>query len=832
MSTAIVIPSSPARTFARSPTPIEISSSPRSPAKTSGNQKLEGYKTSQTTRNSFSTSFVPAKQILGTKSSAENVPVGSPSPTKFKPPPSASPVKVRRPALPLGATDLQPQKPVPTPPADWDAIPVPDCTIVRILPSDVRKKKKADNVGPLQLKKATARKKDWTPTKPTPAGSGFGINLAQTFAHSQGNEVVERTANTGDGTLTKRRKIDLTSVGHEAAMSKLKPVAKTTKSRSKSPAKKGLTITGLATSHYLGEDQKDEGTLMTQWMASTQARRDAKGDPDTFEIKVKKKIASKPKKPKTRLRSPETVLKTLDSQEVVFATLSQCARDESPTLIRDTAEAMKKSVQDLSSSPIPTQQTAVYSVESMTPQKISTARFRSRKSLWTAADRDENDALLHMDDPFDPPAVRDAFAGKDALFEHAAGIPNIDGSSNSLDLLATWKPEETATLSSEETTTFDIDDVTTPPVTKKPAALLQTRSYSTSNRSPSSEGTKGLGKVPDTEHESQAISTGSISPAKTKIPAKPNYASWTDEQLKERARTYGFKRIRARKTMIDKLDEVWAEQNGLDPVKVKAATKAASQTKKVLQGGDMLGTVHALAARPVPKAKKPRAKRSKKDGEHDASELKKGKGSSEQQVENTAIQDDIIDVSDLDNSNTFDRLAQMTTFADDVLDSSEPSTAPVKGTGVKANTKKKRRPLTPPPTIPPKPTQGSSPGFASPRRRRSASPATLADTSSSFSRTQEVPLKSLIRKAIAYPPPDDATRNHQTHPTWHEKILMYDPIVLEDFTVWLNTEGFNAIGEDAEIDITEVKDWCHESGVCCLWKGGWRGNKKAAKAEE
>ncbi|KAK5089638.1 5'-flap endonuclease [Lithohypha guttulata] len=816
MSAAIVISSSPAGTFARSPTPIEISSPSPSPAKASGNQKLGEYKTLQTTRDSFSTSFVPAKQILGTRSSAENVPVGSPSPPKFKPPPSASPVKVRRPALPLGAVDPQPQK---------------------ILPSDVRKKKKAVSVGPLQLKKATARKKDWTPTKPTAAGSaetgsGFGINLAQTFAHSQGNEGVERAANSGDGALTKRRKIDLTSVGHEAAMSKLNPVARTTKPRSKSPVKKGLTITARATSHYFGQDQKDEGTLMTQWMASTQARRDAEGDPDTFEVKVKKKIAFKLKKPKTRLRSPETVLKTLDSQEVVFATLSQCARDESPTLIRDTTEAVKQSVQDLPSSPVRTQQTAIYSVESMTPQKIGTARFQSRKSLWTAADRDENDALLHMDDPFDPPAVRDAFAGKDALFEHAVGIPNVDGSRNSLGLLATLKPEETAALSSEETTTFDIDDVTTPPQTTKPAAPVHTRSYSTSSRSPSSKGTKGLGKAPDGEHGLQAISADSAEPAKNKVPAKPNYASWTDEQLKEKVKTYGFKRIRARKTMIDKLDEVWAEQNGLDPVKVKAATKAASQTKKVLQGGDILGTVHALAARPIPKVKKPRAKRSKKDGEHDASERKKGKGSSEQQADSTAIQDDIVDISELDTSNAFDRLAQMTTFADDVLDSFEPSTAPVKGTGVKANTKKKQRPLTPPPTIPPKPTQGSSPGFASPRRQRSASPTTLADTSSSFSRTQEVPLKSLIRQATAHHPPDYATRNHQTHPTWHEKILMYDPIVLEDFTVWLNTEGFNAIGEDAEIDIMEVKHWCQENGICCLWKGGWRGNKKAAKAEE
>lgn len=49
--------------------------------------------------------------------------------------------------------------------------------------------------------------------------------------------------------------------------------------------------------------------------------------------------------------------------------------------------------------------------------------------------------------------------------------------------------------------------------------------------------------------------------------------------------------------------------------------------------------------------------------------------------------------------------------------------------------------------------------------------------------------------------------------------------MLEDFTAWLNTEGFNAVGIDEEIDAREVKGWCEENGVCCLWKGGWRGNK-------
>ena len=147
----------------------------------------------------------------------------------------------------------------------------------------------------------------------------------------------------------------------------------------------------------------------------------------------------------------------------------------------------------------------------------------------------------------------------------------------------------------------------------------------------------------------------------------------------------------------------------------------------------------------------------------------------------------------------------------------------------------------------PSQTQLSSPAFEelrkpSPakrkkRRSRSTSPVIPATpehmpsspTINSSAVIDDVPLKSRVREAISKQPSDDATRNHYTDPTWHEKMLLYDPIVIEELTAWLNSEGFNAIGEDREISLDEVKDWCHEHGICCLWKGGWRGNKKKVK---
>lgn len=77
-------------------------------------------------------------------------------------------------------------------------------------------------------------------------------------------------------------------------------------------------------------------------------------------------------------------------------------------------------------------------------------------------------------------------------------------------------------------------------------------------------------------------------------------------------------------------------------------------------------------------------------------------------------------------------------------------------------------------------------------------------------------------------------------PSWWEKMLLYDPIVLEDLTGFLKGKGVRipierVIGKgkkrvEAEREIVNeeikpwmVQKWCEENGVCCLWKEGLRG---------
>ncbi|KAI4660117.1 uncharacterized protein J4E79_005921 [Alternaria viburni] len=102
------------------------------------------------------------------------------------------------------------------------------------------------------------------------------------------------------------------------------------------------------------------------------------------------------------------------------------------------------------------------------------------------------------------------------------------------------------------------------------------------------------------------------------------------------------------------------------------------------------------------------------------------------------------------------------------------------------------------------------------------------------------------------PPTTDPSK-----PTWHEKILMYDPIVIEDFTAYLNAhtpirvykkatqkqikawnadlkkqdkeavhlgvgpsregDGSEVFAVEKELESTMVQGWCESLSVCCIW---------------
>jgi len=100
----------------------------------------------------------------------------------------------------------------------------------------------------------------------------------------------------------------------------------------------------------------------------------------------------------------------------------------------------------------------------------------------------------------------------------------------------------------------------------------------------------------------------------------------------------------------------------------------------------------------------------------------------------------------------------------------------------------------------------------------SSGAATKTQTAQTAERTSLLDISIQITKAVRAQPKHLKPSNSRSRPTWHEKILMYDPIVLEDFTSWLNVEGLGLVGEDREIGTAAVREWCEAKGICCCWK--------------
>lgn len=170
-----------------------------------------------------------------------------------------------------------------------------------------------------------------------------------------------------------------------------------------------------------------------------------------------------------------------------------------------------------------------------------------------------------------------------------------------------------------------------------------------------------------------------------------------------------------------------------------------------------------------------------------------------------------------------------------------------------------------------------------PRRRASASPAALPaldvtiDGSSLVNLGEKAP--AVISAASTFKPGEpqwpaireqmfpkisrtikNAPRSTDPlKPSWYQKILMYDPITLEEITAWLNEQGLGIEVQrqkpkikkrgrkkrDADGNVLEsegavewevheeplqawmVQKWCEERSICCVWAGGgWGGRTR------
>lgn len=975
----ILLSSSPPTVFARSPTPADdTASSPAlpSPGSIFASQKWKGalneprpplsetslldgrrrFKTLNTRRDDFGSDFSGSRTLLQEKRSQENVPISNRLTLSGSSGKIESKKQKEERAISLASSQsLARDKDSHTTRTILDACDTPPRH--GKAQSSTAKACGSHALSPLRLDKASSRRLDWTPptcrtihTSPKTSTQSFSESLLGSFSYNGATfgEQDNRSLKAAEqGMATKRRKLDIVQVGPPAPKSAMAapslPPKRTISvinpscQRSKSPKKKYTTITGLATSHYSGEGANEVSPMM-QYLSATQQRAlddDSESLPDTAKRKRTTKRSKSAKKVprKSALLSPQSALKSFEQQDMLFGFASQLARDESPTLIRDTIQAIKHSQKiSLMSDPAPTQNTIPTSEAAETPNrcdKRNVGRFKRTRNLWSAAGRDEDNALLQVDtvDMFDSPEIRAAFAGKDVLLE--PGIPRMRASLSpekqfSAQQNPTRKPfssmrrPSAATIfddhsklqTSEMVVDIDQLEIRTPSVTMASISPLQVRDIHTAAAPRMLTGEDSV---------SSRDAQPSAQPPPGPVPARPSFQGFTTSQLASQLTAYGFKPVKRREKMIEILDRCWDHKHNTNIASSDAANHSLDKTVE-RSHSDFLTTVHDISARPIPKIKKPKG-RTKKEGTappeksttkkraskksagekaptkmEEPPEKKKAKGSAQprvsraknagtmsstssrskitSKVRNKAkkaplSEEYVVDVDEIGHEHAEEYVMDVDDIADDHEFDDDSQNVHSDNTGVKPARSCRRQSLTP---MPP-----SSDGFEraswfeerpSPistimkdAKKRTTTTAKSTDSKglntrpppSTIAVPTTIPATTLPRATLDLPttsvmftPPPSAhadlpplssqislaiacfrphpNHNPQLSPTFHEKILMYDPIILEDLAAWLNTEGFRAIGEDREVGPIEVRDWCESEGICCLWRGGWRGN--------
>ncbi|KEF56239.1 uncharacterized protein A1O9_07820 [Exophiala aquamarina CBS 119918] len=910
MATIVFLSSSPPRLFAHSPTPADSSPSLPSPGAVLREPCIGSlrFKSADRTRDGVSGVFSNGRSMLNPKPGAENILVGSLGRTKFKQPgyrsqeeplqnaenerrdeghhdlPSHSPSRSADRLLfvygeATRAGSLSPEYN----PSSLQAKTVPerDSILVESLRPEV-------NSESGYREKALPRKLDWTPTK----SAGVPLEVAETensaFAHALMQSYtfegpVKDSISEGqniNGIPLKRRRIDML---HTSALqtkislpvTKGRNTAKQEKTlsmkKTKPSVKKALTITHLATTNY-GEEHLNQGkpASMLEFLTATQVRpaevcsveegssKKVRPKPGTKKSRVSKKAPSK-----SRLVSPASAMKSLNDQSMIFGSASQLAREESPSLIRDTLKPTKQSELFLSSDNISPQRTQLTSIEASSQELCKgTSRYVKRRNLWAAAGRDPDNALLHVDtiDLSDSPAIRFAFAGKDVLLQPASVTDKKHGP-----VLTGENRMHRTPLAHKGNLLVDIDDITAPAFKHlKSPIQLQTRAYHTS----ASLGASRKSPTPVAEDLMEPAAKKALRPKSTAAPTKPSFMGLSDHDLQRQISAYGFKPIKKREKMIELLEMCWEDKYGPDIGKDSNPKPAGKETADAMTHADFLSKVHDVSTRPVPKVKKPRAKRKSENDPSTTPKEPKRRKNAEPKVKAPKEKAPKKPAAAKRKSKTSESSEEIVHDVDDIENvghhESKPATEAVTKEVKAAKPKKSSKLAMPLPTL--TPDVPSSPTFETRKEDEDINPDGLTlkvsgtqPTILSPIQTPLLPdLQSQIRTAIMFknPPPSShkqfsdpaskssgskaASSNHSKAPTglaitptWREKILMYDPIVLEDLTAWLNTDGFRSIKEDRQVTALDVRDWCEANGVCCYGVGGgWRGNGRKKQAPE
>ncbi|KAF4963741.1 hypothetical protein FSARC_8265 [Fusarium sarcochroum] len=682
------------------------------------------------------------------------------------------------------------------------------------------KQKEIDVNEPLHLEQAPARRLDWTPpAQKTIVNIDSDSSVFKQLASSEADQplpvfkdlvenyaCLERPAETAPHTVTngsdedssflkKRKRIELLAT-RGTNQSEAAPEKSPTK---KAPKKKRpRTITELATAAYRVPSQPDPEPPTASILDHFQtAGNDATSATDGQSKKTKGKgnqrrkttKASKKKvPPKPVLLSPGAALAQVAGQDFVFGTSSQLAREESPTVLRDLQAALRQSYQnDDVNFAIPVNSDAIESSE-------------QRSNLWHAAARDAEGDL------FDLEVIN--------LTEDTSRLPEDGNHANPFGYHI-GEDEPVVSVEDEVSNGHNAFVGLSNAIPSPGGRVVQGADggspyFSDSDLSTSTNIQRSATQQKDTDQEELATLAEELGkePELPPQPPRPNYEGYTDIRLAREIKRFGFKPIKRRSAMIALLDQCWQSKARIGQTGLHTNAKSPSTTSK---------TTKTTTSTPAEgSSKRPRGR-----------PRKNSPSASEPQEPPPSAQPPETPKRSRGRPRK------------DSLGSSPGLVSPYKPKAASPSRRataspRRRKAAKPVIEIPDSDDSGggftSSPNTNVEQMFSSPPPLDLSlstndgtePTLTAYQTDQEVVLFEHITKAVKSAP---RTIDPQ-QPSWHEKILLYDPIVLEDLATWLNTGELSRVGYDGEVNPNDVKKWCESKSICCLWRVSHRGNER------
>ncbi|KAL2291811.1 hypothetical protein FJTKL_11993 [Diaporthe vaccinii] len=703
---------------------------------------------------------------------------------------------------------------------------------------------RASTPEPINLEQAVQRRRDWTPPRednhpeifPTPFAPSntnplhitpgppssehdplredIFKNLHDAYAHKVTEQKECAPTNPEPITLGKRKIIEMTSLGQSA---KQKP-HEVSPIKQKAPKKKPRTITELATAAYAPkpveppEDPFQEDSILEYFNVDKNGNvsKTTAGKGKGKTTKVTKKKAP-PKQPV--LLSPKAAMRQSARQDFVFGTSSQLVREESPTFLRDLQAALRASNVIESEN--------VQSLEGLSRANDLTLESKRRGGeLWSVSARDEDGQMVDIEVidfegshfPED-----DAVAILDPWKDLPPELPDVSGTETETaepSLIEIESiPVATSNTSSQPPVPKSHFFLTQPKVTIKAAAAAAANSSNLSSRKPYppiTDLTQEGDAPPPSNQEQSSEDIKQISPEMPRKIQKtrPNYELFTDAKLAKEVSSFGFKAVKSRSGMLALLNQCWESRSRTPITAASFSTGARSPSPKEKK---KVPAADPAATSPAPKRPRARTKKADKTTSDPAAATGGDSIASPPKKRGRP------------RKNASAAAGPSTTTAMAPPPKAQPA----------VSTPKRRKATTQPRTeiIDSDLDSEDSAGLSSPEKIFTSPGGGAVDMSINedteitldFSPTaQQSVLFNHITKAVTSAPRTTNLEN----PSWHEKMLMYDPVILEDLAAWLNEGQLTRVGYDGEASPMDVKKWCESRSVCCLWRGTWRGKER------